>query len=272
MAQNTVNIERWRYIGGSDIPIILGISEFKTRYQLLQEKAQIIEDTFEGNKYTEFGNILEPQIRAYINANYDSYFVEGKHYAGDVRIHTDGEDDITQTVLEVKTTSRIYDDVNKYKVYLAQLLFYMDTLGWENGLLAVYERPATIDKFSLRFDALRLSTYEININNYTDFVEQIRREVDLFREDVKKIRENPFLLEKDFFPESIQDLANKLVEYEKRNIELENTFYKSKKELENKLVDVLKAEGLKKCTGFDGWSFSITPKENIKSSHKGDKT
>ena len=40
---DTVRDERWRYIGGSDIPAIMGISPFKTRFQLLQEKAQIID-------------------------------------------------------------------------------------------------------------------------------------------------------------------------------------------------------------------------------------
>ena len=52
---DTVRDERWRYIGGSDIAAIMGISPFKTRFQLLQEKAQIVEPDFKGNEYIEIG-------------------------------------------------------------------------------------------------------------------------------------------------------------------------------------------------------------------------
>ena len=41
-----VTIDRDKYIGGSDIPIIMGISSFKTRWDLLLEKAGLKEDTF----------------------------------------------------------------------------------------------------------------------------------------------------------------------------------------------------------------------------------
>ena len=36
--QDTVAKDRHKYIGGSDIPIIMGISPFKSRYDLLLEK------------------------------------------------------------------------------------------------------------------------------------------------------------------------------------------------------------------------------------------
>ena len=39
--QQTVSKNREKYIGGSDVPIIMNISQFKTRYQLLLEKALI---------------------------------------------------------------------------------------------------------------------------------------------------------------------------------------------------------------------------------------
>lgn len=267
--QNTVSVNRDKFIGGSDIPAILGISPFKSRFRLLQEKALIVENDFEGNEYTEFGNELEPKIRAYINDTQDeSYFVEGKHYSGDIRIHTDGEDEFTETVLEIKTTSHVFEDVNKYKVYLSQLLFYMDVLGWETGLLAVYERPAQLDKYSYRFDASRLHLYPINIHDYEDFVKEIRREVDQFREDLKRIKDNPFLLESDFFPDDIQKLANELVKYEVQAKIIEESFYAPMNALEKKLSEALIANGKKKCSGFDGWTFSLTPKGNIKSTHK----
>ena len=45
----------------------MGISHFKTRFDLLLEKAQLKENDFDGNEYTKYGDILEPQIREYIN-------------------------------------------------------------------------------------------------------------------------------------------------------------------------------------------------------------
>ena len=62
-----VTIDRDLYIGGSDVPVIMGISTFNTRWGLLQEKAGLKENTFNGTKYTEYGNVLEPKIRDYIN-------------------------------------------------------------------------------------------------------------------------------------------------------------------------------------------------------------
>ena len=68
--QDTVKQDRDKYIGGSDIPAIMGISQFKTRYQLLREKAGLEQDTFTGNKYTEYGNIMEPKIRKVEQSNH----------------------------------------------------------------------------------------------------------------------------------------------------------------------------------------------------------
>ena len=139
-----VTIDRDKYIGGSDIPIIMGISPFKTRFDLLLEKAGLKENNFTGNEYTEYGNILEPKIRNYINFTdeingYGGGFEEYKTIKGDVRCHLDGFNE--HEVLEIKTTSQIHEDINDYKTYLVQLLFYMQTVNVEFGLLAVYERP-----------------------------------------------------------------------------------------------------------------------------------
>ena len=62
-----VTIDRNLFIGGSDIGIIMGISPFKTRFDLLIEKAGYKENNFTGNDFTEFGHIIEPKIRDYIN-------------------------------------------------------------------------------------------------------------------------------------------------------------------------------------------------------------
>ena len=161
--QTSVNKDRDKYIGGSDLPIIMGISPFKTRFELLQEKAKVIENEFTGNDFTEYGNTMEPKIRNYINESIKDKFIEGKHINGDIRIHTDGEN--KTTILEIKTTSQIHEKVDDYKIYLVQLLFYMQETKKKKGILAVYERPKDFDE---EFDPFRLTTYEINIKDYKD--------------------------------------------------------------------------------------------------------
>ena len=131
MNKYDVTIDRDKYIGGSDIPIIMGISPFRKRYDLLLEKAGLAESDFNGNIYTEYGDVLEPKIRDYINNKYGTNYKPSQIINGDLRANTDGLDD--SSVLEVKTTSQLHDSVDKYKVYLVQLLFYMSENGRDNG-------------------------------------------------------------------------------------------------------------------------------------------
>lgn len=50
-------------IGGSDMPIILGLSSYKTPYQLYLEKIGEVPSTFEETTLQEWGHRLEPMIR-----------------------------------------------------------------------------------------------------------------------------------------------------------------------------------------------------------------
>ena len=80
--QETVKQDRERYIGGSDIPIIMNLSPFKSRFDLLLEKAGYKKDEFSGNIYTEYGNAMESVIRDFINKGLPRLkdpFTEGKH-------------------------------------------------------------------------------------------------------------------------------------------------------------------------------------------------
>lgn len=224
-----VTIDRHLYIGGSDIPIILGISPFKKRFDLLLEKAGLQENEFKGNEYTEYGNVLEPLIRSYINGYYGLNFLEGKLYNDDIRCHFDGI--CEEYILEVKTTSQIKENVDDYQVYLSQLITYMYEAKKKKGLLAVYERPKD---FSTEFDEKRLRVFEIHIDDYKDLLDRILEAIDQFRIDLKKIKENPFLTEEDLQPKEVIELSNqcavfemKLQEYK----ELENQYKQMKEAL-----------------------------------------
>lgn len=200
-----VTKDRDKYIGGSDIAAILNISKFKTRWQLLKEKAGIEESDFTGNAYTEYGNELEPKIRDYVNEELDHHFIEGKVIEDYLRYHADGVDFNDKCVLEIKTTSDIHDDIWGYKHYLCQLLMGMWMYNYKFGVLAVYHRP---DDFDTKFDPERLQIFTIRWEVFEEFWEEIHHEIKRFREDWLRLKENPFTTEEEFQPQEIVEMAD----------------------------------------------------------------
>ena len=247
-----VTIDRDKYIGGSDIPIIMGVSPFKTRFDLLLEKAGLKEDDFTGNEYTEYGNVLEPKIREHLNQINDGLdFEEYKKVNGDIRCHLDGYNG--HEVLEIKTTSQIHKDVNDYKVYLVQLLFYMENVKCENGLLAVYERP---DDFNEEFDSKRLTTYSINIHDYKELLEQINKAVDQFRIDLAKVKESPLITEEELLPVNLTELSNKVVALENQLAEMRKIEAQAK-ELKAQLKAAMENNNIKKWETPNGVKITL---------------
>lgn len=188
-----VTVDRNKYIGGSDIPVILGISPFRTRYDLLLEKAEIEVNDFEGNQYTEYGNILEPKIRDYVNQTNSTNYQPQQLIQGFLRGNCDGFNG--ESILEIKTTSRTHRKIEKYELYKVQLLFYMDLYGVDNGILAVYKRPKD---FNTDFDVKNLHIYEFYLSDEKETVERIKREIQRFWGDLERLKNNPLLSEKDF--------------------------------------------------------------------------
>ncbi len=246
-----VTVDREKYIGGSDIPIIMGISPFKTRFDLLLEKAGLKEDTFEGNEYTEYGNIMEPKIRNFINENREDKFEEGKYIENDIRCHTDGIN--KEVVLEIKTTSQVHENVNDYKVYLVQLLFYMEYTKRKHGKLAVYERP---EDFNEEFDIERLTQYDIRIEDYKELVEQINKAVDQFRIDLVKVKENPFIIEEELLPIDLTELSNKVVALENQLAKMKET-ENQVKELKTQLKSAMEKNNIKKWETPNGVKITL---------------
>lgn len=254
--QETVKQDRWKYIGGSDIPIIMGISHFKSRWDLLLEKAQLKEDDFDGNEYTEYGNVLEGKIRDFINGMVKKPFKEDKVIKGDFRYHSDGFNG--ECVLEVKTTSQIKKNIDGYKVYLVQLLFGMYMHEVNEGILAVYERPKDFDT---EFDSNKLTLFTINRKDYEDLLQDILREINQFEKDLAYIKENPFATEQDLQPNEIIQLSNKVVELENRLKEfkeLENQY----KDFKDKLFQAMKKNNITKWATDGGVKFALVEIED----------
>lgn len=255
--QETVKYDRHKWLGGSDIPVIMSLSPFKTRWKLLREKAQLEEDTFQGSIYTEYGNIMEPKIRDYINEGLGFGFEEGKAYdeARGIRIHTDGEDVLKDTILEVKTTSHIYSDPADYKIYLVQLLFYMVERNMNYGLLAVYERP---EDLNTEFDPNRLMTYPIERKDYEDLITEIYEEVERFKSDLVKIKENPFITEEELIPAETRLVARQIIAIKEAEKFLKDEFLSQKDALVERLGELYAAEK-RKTAEIGGYKVTFTP-------------
>ena len=248
-----VTIDRNKYIGGSDIPIIMGISPFKTRFDLLLEKAGLKENDFEGNEFTEYGNVLEPKIRDYVNEKYDFNFIETKTIVDDCRYHADGDDEEKQCMLEIKTTSQIHKNVRDYKHYIVQLLKGMMMKNYKKGILAVYERPKD---FSEDFDKNRLNVYYIEIELYKDWCDEINKAVDQFRIDLVKVKENPFITEEELLPVDLTELSNKVVTLENQLAEMKKVELQAK-ELKTQLKAAMEKNNIKKWETPNGVKITL---------------
>ena len=242
MASNpNVEVERWKYIGGSDIPIIMGISQFKKRFDLLLEKAQLKDNDFEGNVYTEYGNVLEPKIRDFINKSKKDKFKEDTLFDEEKSIRCNVDGNNGKQILEIKTTSQIHNEVDDYQVYLVQLLFYLENYGYKKGILAVYKRP---EDFNEEFNQDNLQIFEIETKNYKDLIEKINNEVERFKEDLEKVKLNPFITEEELMPTDLVEISNKLYNFEMQLKDME-MIVKKRDELKSKLHQVMNERGLK---------------------------
>ena len=233
--QESVKRDRQFYLGGSDIPIIMNLSPFKTRWQLLNEKAGLEPMVDVSNKYTTYGNVMEEKIRAAVNEMLKRNFVEGKFIIEPkdgkplgIRCHTDGEDDTA--ILEIKTTS---DRDGNRKAYLMQLCFYMMAENKHHGILAVYDRPEDMSE-ELDLDRLHIEYFSIEEFRDIGFVEDIGLAVHVFMSDLARKIENPFLTEQDFLPAELVNVANQIITIEEKLAELkaqENKIKADKKKL-----------------------------------------
>lgn len=287
--QDSVKIDREKYIGGSDIPAIMGISPFKSRFDLLLEKAGLKDQDFSGNLYTEYGNIMEPKIRKYVSEFQGMTFTEGKHYynnvtsctdkgvqvVGNVRIHTDGEaipeGEDKPIILEIKTTSQIHDRVDDYETYLVQLLYYMWYTEAENGILAVYHRP---EDFNEDFVKENLRMYFITVEGqggekYRAKQDEVLTAVDQFLDDLEKVKENPFITEEELLPQDITAAAGRVLELEKALDAMTQVKKRLDKEKEN-LRRAMESAGVKKWETPNGYKITLvadTPEKTVEETY-----
>lgn len=261
--QESVNQNRDKYIGGSDIPVIMEISPFKSRFDLLLEKAGYKKNEFEGNIFTDYGNKMEEKIRDYVSAIGNAVFMEGKHIKDipeswnakangmQIRAHTDGE--FADIILEIKTTSQIYDNLDDYQIYLVQLLFYMYVTGKENGMLAVYERP---DDMNEEFEVDHLQLFSIKLSDYESKVNEIIQAVVRFLDDLEKVKSNPFITEDELLPAEIPEITSRIIAFEQQISRMKELEKKIKSE-KARLKTAMETAGVKKWETPNGTKITL---------------
>lgn len=255
--QASVKENREKFIGGSDIPVIMNLSPWKSRFDLLLEKAGYKESEFGGNVFTEYGNEMEAKIRDYINEDRlpGEHFREGKvEIEGETigtRIHTDGETE--EEILEIKTTSDIKENLEDYKAYLVQILFYMMVEEKSFGLLAVYDRP---DDLSTEFDPHRLKVYRVSVEEFENLTIEIAQAVVSFTEDLQKVKENPFIEESELLPSEIPEITARILAFESQLEAMKATEEKIKKE-KARLKEAMEAAGVIKWKTPNGYSITL---------------
>jgi len=214
-----VTENRNKYLGGSDLPALFNVSPFKDCFTLAREKAGVIPAAFKGNEYTRYGQLLEPQIRDYINSIYELKFKENTNINEELglRSNCDGLDKDAGLLLEIKTNAgdkTTYEDVYDY---VLQMQMYMFQFNVEKGYLVQYKRPDnfwtgldyetqhTDDYFNQEFDPERISVMEIKRDD--KLIQQILSKAEKFWNDIERLKENPDMTEEEFY------FNDKLVEY-----------------------------------------------------------
>ena len=209
MSNPNVTIDRHKYIGGSDLPTILGLNaKYGTSiYDFAREKAGIIPNSFRGNQFTKYGQKMEPIIRDYINSVYGANYLEdtiidtNRGYRG----NTDGIDRGAEyPILEIKTFGEKLD----VDYYEAQCQFYMETFNVDACILVGYKRPADFytgvdyelenddSYFNLEFDENNIVTHVIKRDPY--IWARIEERIKAFKNVVVELRNNTEMGEEEF--------------------------------------------------------------------------
>lgn len=269
MSNPNVTVDRHKYVGGSDLPTILGLNaKYGTSiFEFAKEKAGIVPNTFKGNQFTKYGQKMEPVIRDYINSVYGVNYLEDtiidtkRGYRG----NTDGIDrEANVPILEVKTFGEELD----VDYYTAQCQFYMETFNQDACLLVGYKRPVDFytgvdydlenddSYFNLEFDENNIVTHTI----YRDPSSwaKIEERIIAFKKAVEKLRKNNDMTETEFnklfYGTDVIKASNKIAKLETRLLKFKE-LEKQQKQVKEELYKLFEEKGI---VSFDSGTMKIT--------------
>jgi predicted phage-related endonuclease len=209
LSNPNVTVDRHKYVGGSDLPTILGLNaKYGTSiFEFAKEKAGIIPNSFKGNQFTKYGQKMESIIRDYINSIYGANYLEDTIIDSDrgYRGNTDGIDRGAEyPILEIKTFGEKLD----VDYYEPQCQFYMETFNVDACILVGYKRPADFytgvdyelenddSYFNLEFDENNIVTHVIKRDR--NLWGKIETRILAFKNAVEHLRADKEMSEEDF--------------------------------------------------------------------------
>ena len=249
MSNPNVTVDRHKYVGGSDLPTILGLNAKygKSVYEFAKEKAGILPNTFNGNQFTKYGQLMEPTIRDYINSVYGCHYVEDtvidlpRSYRG----NCDGIDrEAIVPLLEVKTFGEELD----VEYYTPQCQFYMETFNVPAVRLVGYKRPKDFYT-GIDYELENDDTYfniEFDENNIVEHVierdpklwAKIEERIKTFQNCVQELRKSEEMTEDEFnklfYGDDLVATSNKVAVLENKLStmkQIEDEYKKAKEEL-----------------------------------------
>lgn len=173
---------RHLYIGGSDVPIILGCSKFKSPFELLLEKAKLVESDFGGSVYSEIGNLLEGRIQNGMKlVNVDEITYKKTFQNVNFECHIDGLNNEGNQIQEIKVTNQSLEDC--YNAYEWQIRCYMYVVGINNARLIQLRRDGKLKHIATniirryKLDFLHNFNHMDN-NEVTELVDELKLELD----------------------------------------------------------------------------------------------
>lgn len=222
MEQNSQEWLEWRKkgIGGSDAPIILDISPWKTPYELWEEKTGVVKPDEDDNTFiTEKGHRLEPKARALYEIDHGGHDFPPALVERQDRPHhrasLDGRNVSLKKTLEIKYVGAgekwemaLNDEVPDY--YMAQMQWQLYVTGDESVDYVAYNEKENKIKV-------------ITVLPDVKFIAKMVKAVDKFWEKVENKKE-PKLSDRDYKRVSsreMKDAIDKYVEIKKEMKELE---------------------------------------------------
>ena len=258
MANPNVTIDRQKYVGGSDLPSILGLNaKYGTSvFEFAKQKAGIIPNPFNGNQFTRYGQIMEPIIRDYINSTVGANYLEDTTIDNErgYRGNTDGIDRNAEIpILEIKTFGEELD----VEYYTPQCQFYMEAFDQDSCLLVGYKRPTDFytgmdydlenddSYFNYEFDENRIVKHVIKRDK--KLWEKINERITVFKNAVAMLKANPSMTEDEFnllfYGNDLMVLSNKVALLENK-LASYKTIEKEYKDVKDQLYKAFEDKGL----------------------------
>ena len=272
---------RPKKISGTRFSAILGKDDWKSDFEVWCDITKFYPSTFEGNKYTEAGKVIEPKIHNYLKEVYGfdlevpedvwgedpfsktwgNFFDKSCEPFGGMWDAINWQDGKRDAVVEIKTTSRPQDWLNGSPEYYAlQASLYAYLLGLDNVIMVVafLEEPdyAKPEHFKPNGGNVYIEEFKISerFPKFQEYVDEAKRwydnyvltgispQYDLTRKNDKEIVEE--IMTEYLNPEEDLNVIIKEAEKLQKEVDKELAKIKPKEKRLKELKDLIKEQGI----------------------------